>query len=436
MSTNQFQFVINNSNVYFYSENQRPDYNTEINTSNVHIVSRQYDTTDTTNSSNYNSNINSENYGQNTSDFSNHNLNINSENYGQNTSNYNSERRSDNPYSMFSNNMDNSLFERNSGRYFLNYSNGENFRYFNNRSEHTSDNIFNNNLRSTYVMTDSSGDSEANSNYIPFSNIDISGSLFEFRNNRNSRNNMNNIDSSGINNIDNFGINNIDNSEIDSNDSSGINNIDIFGINNIDNSEINSNDSSGINTSVQSSLNRYNFVNPNSRLNRRSNLDINGTNSNNFRNNAIQSNRINNVRSNLFRNSVFGNFAWTESLPNQTRYIPIFTYGSEINNFDVSGTISEIINEVERYFNRSDSGNIPRGLSMTSLYNNSTVSLVDNSLTNNEDIVCVICLREFQTNDIVRKLNNCAHYFHSNCIERWFGNQTCCPTCRDNIQNV
>ena len=51
----------------------------------------------------------------------------------------------------------------------------------------------------------------------------------------------------------------------------------------------------------------------------------------------------------------------------------------------------------------------------------------DNSLNEEK---CSICLNKYQENDICRKLNNCQHYFHKNCINEWLLFKGNCPCCR------
>ena len=43
---------------------------------------------------------------------------------------------------------------------------------------------------------------------------------------------------------------------------------------------------------------------------------------------------------------------------------------------------------------------------------------------------CSICLNKYQENNICRKLNNCQHYFHKNCINEWLLFKGNCPCCR------
>ncbi|KAK1374842.1 E3 ubiquitin-protein ligase RHA1B [Heracleum sosnowskyi] len=44
---------------------------------------------------------------------------------------------------------------------------------------------------------------------------------------------------------------------------------------------------------------------------------------------------------------------------------------------------------------------------------------------------CAVCLYEFDCNDEIRRLTNCRHVFHRNCVDRWMDHdQKTCPLCR------
>jgi hypothetical protein len=82
--------------------------------------------------------------------------------------------------------------------------------------------------------------------------------------------------------------------------------------------------------------------------------------------------------------------------------------------------------------NADDSDN--ESLSLERINNNSTVSLyssIENHIS--ADQTCSICQNDFENNDIIRKINNCNHSFHLNCIDRWLQNHVTCPSCRYNL---
>ncbi|XP_057798090.1 RING-H2 finger protein ATL16-like [Salvia miltiorrhiza] len=46
---------------------------------------------------------------------------------------------------------------------------------------------------------------------------------------------------------------------------------------------------------------------------------------------------------------------------------------------------------------------------------------------------CVVCLNEFQENDMLRLLPKCSHAFHLDCIDVWLLSNSNCPLCRSAI---
>ena len=55
------------------------------------------------------------------------------------------------------------------------------------------------------------------------------------------------------------------------------------------------------------------------------------------------------------------------------------------------------------------------------------------AISRQEDI-CAICQDEIETNQEMRRLNHCHHYFHRHCIDTWFQTNVNCPTCRHDIR--
>ena len=47
-----------------------------------------------------------------------------------------------------------------------------------------------------------------------------------------------------------------------------------------------------------------------------------------------------------------------------------------------------------------------------------------------ETAYCSICLEDISEGSRVRALNICNHIFHSMCIDKWFLEKSCCPSCR------
>ena len=53
---------------------------------------------------------------------------------------------------------------------------------------------------------------------------------------------------------------------------------------------------------------------------------------------------------------------------------------------------------------------------------------------NENEKVCSICLSEFQDQEMVCKLPECNHIFHSECIKEWLVRNHICPFCRNDIK--
>ncbi|KAK1425391.1 hypothetical protein QVD17_20743 [Tagetes erecta] len=49
-----------------------------------------------------------------------------------------------------------------------------------------------------------------------------------------------------------------------------------------------------------------------------------------------------------------------------------------------------------------------------------------------KDGTCVVCLGEFEENEEVRIMPECAHVFHVSCIDMWLFSHDNCPLCRAN----
>ncbi|XP_059664401.1 RING-H2 finger protein ATL16-like [Cornus florida] len=49
---------------------------------------------------------------------------------------------------------------------------------------------------------------------------------------------------------------------------------------------------------------------------------------------------------------------------------------------------------------------------------------------------CVVCLNEFQEQDVLRVLPSCSHAFHLDCIDIWLQSNANCPLCRSSISGT
>lgn len=48
---------------------------------------------------------------------------------------------------------------------------------------------------------------------------------------------------------------------------------------------------------------------------------------------------------------------------------------------------------------------------------------------------CMVCLLEFKEGETGRILPECCHYFHAECVDRWFLSHVTCPLCRSEVGN-
>ena len=60
---------------------------------------------------------------------------------------------------------------------------------------------------------------------------------------------------------------------------------------------------------------------------------------------------------------------------------------------------------------------------------------VMNSATVAADTICAIC-QEHDGSSTWRRLRNCDHYFHVECVDNWFNRNVHCPVCRADIRDT
>lgn len=72
------------------------------------------------------------------------------------------------------------------------------------------------------------------------------------------------------------------------------------------------------------------------------------------------------------------------------------------------------------------------GLTPDQIEDNTTTFTFSNNHTL-DNTVCSICTLEYSNAQIVRRLGNCRHYFHSSCIDRWLEEHNNCPLCRSAV---
>ena len=73
-------------------------------------------------------------------------------------------------------------------------------------------------------------------------------------------------------------------------------------------------------------------------------------------------------------------------------------------------------------------------LTLTDL--NANTELLSSSSINICDEKCAICKEVYDDrNSIVRKINNCEHIFHQQCLDKWLESNGTCPICIQNVKN-
>lgn len=194
-------------------------------------------------------------------------------------------------------------------------------------------------------------------------------------------------------------------------------------------------------------------VSQNNMSNQSTNID-NSANSTNSTNSANSANSVNihsqinnpnrnsveNQRSTLITPTQINN----QNLQNNPPNNPTNNWTNPLNQYlDSSGTRNPLMNIAEAlqstfhipveqlHFEIID--NLPqRGSSINSLLDSTTLSLASQIMSNEND-TCAICRQVYNSDDIVRKINMCGHFFHSSCIEQWLRNNNNCPVCRIGI---
>ena len=83
----------------------------------------------------------------------------------------------------------------------------------------------------------------------------------------------------------------------------------------------------------------------------------------------------------------------------------------------------------EEYLEDTNIRQIP---TLQQILDNTTLSIYKKEQSNNNqnNHICSIC--HLDVNDTVIRTLKCEHFFHSNCIDRWFCLSMCCPLCREN----
>ena len=90
----------------------------------------------------------------------------------------------------------------------------------------------------------------------------------------------------------------------------------------------------------------------------------------------------------------------------------------------INNLTQDILNTLDRRPTRSN------GINLNNIRNNTTLFI---SSTDDTQDNCSICHESIEEGTILRKLNECSHYFHQKCIDIWLEDHNRCPICRRNI---
>ncbi|XP_076885267.1 RING-H2 finger protein ATL52-like [Bidens hawaiensis] len=81
---------------------------------------------------------------------------------------------------------------------------------------------------------------------------------------------------------------------------------------------------------------------------------------------------------------------------------------------------------------RESNSRLPVSTSDSSSSGSSTLLAVHKYSKEFKEGTCVVCLGEFEENEEVRIMPECAHVFHVSCIDMWLFSHDSCPLCRAN----
>ncbi|KAL3626413.1 hypothetical protein CASFOL_029962 [Castilleja foliolosa] len=76
-----------------------------------------------------------------------------------------------------------------------------------------------------------------------------------------------------------------------------------------------------------------------------------------------------------------------------------------------------------------------RGLNEAAIRSIPIIKFKKNEAFDANSCECAVCLNEFQEEEKLRVIPNCAHVFHIDCIDIWLQNNANCPLCRTSISS-
>ncbi len=73
------------------------------------------------------------------------------------------------------------------------------------------------------------------------------------------------------------------------------------------------------------------------------------------------------------------------------------------------------------------------GCNLNILRTNTKLELYQ-SINEETDRVCSICQQNYINSEFIRKINHCRHFYHQDCLDKWFENNTKCPECKYDVR--
>ncbi|XP_023523456.1 putative RING-H2 finger protein ATL62 [Cucurbita pepo subsp. pepo] len=106
------------------------------------------------------------------------------------------------------------------------------------------------------------------------------------------------------------------------------------------------------------------------------------------------------------------------------------TFGYRYSFPNASDLSEHIHREISEFVDAAAGESCVKGMPMESVQK-LAVSEYDHRKMNSS-ISCSICLEKFEDGEFGRRLPNCDHFFHVDCIDQWLRLHGSCPNCRKN----
>uniref|UniRef100_A0A6C0IV68 RING-type domain-containing protein n=1 Tax=viral metagenome TaxID=1070528 RepID=A0A6C0IV68_9ZZZZ len=138
---------------------------------------------------------------------------------------------------------------------------------------------------------------------------------------------------------------------------------------------------------------------------------------------------------NLANQSHTQNDSSQDNTPVENVYTETIEFEPIITSFTINPSDNSSNNILETLSNTfRNLSNSQEGLTIENL--NNKTSLITINSENAESYLgekCSICNIDYQEGQILRKLNDCGHTFHYECVDTWFSRHSTCPICRQDL---